>query len=107
MKSTAARVAVFTLLVSTTIALADAQSNLPRIPDKPGAAGTLQVGKTSVTLTQAYVGPQGSDETLYCVLLVDRAIPPDAIAKELQRGGGQTLLRSGKLDGVMLLVDDT
>jgi hypothetical protein len=103
----AARVAVFTMLVSTTIALAGAQSNLPPIPAKPGAAGTLQVGKTSVTITHVYVGTEESDETLYRVLLVDRAIPAGAIAKELQRGGGQMLLRTGKLDGVMLLVDGT
>ena len=83
------------------------QSKLPAIPDKEAAVGTLTVGKTTVALTHAYVGTEESGGTVYRILLVDRAIAADAVAKELQRGGGQTLLRTGKMDGIMLLVDDT
>ena len=83
------------------------QSKPPAIPEKEAALGTLVVGKTTVTLTHAYVAAEESGGTVYVVLLVDRAIPADALAKELRRGGGQSMLRAGKLDGVMLLVDDT
>jgi hypothetical protein len=43
---------------------------------------------------------------LYQVVLTDSPVPPEALAKEIARGG-QPMLKSGKLSGITLLVDDT
>jgi len=87
------------LAVSTVGAQAPATS--PAL--KPGtASGTLTVGKTTVTLAHAYVGGPTSD--IYVVELTDKPIPEDALAAELRRGGGQRLLRSGAVQGILLYV---
>lgn len=76
-------------------------------PAPGGAAGTLQLGKTTVTLKHAYaLGPMEMGGKLYQVVLTDGPVPPDALAKELARGG-QPLLKSGKLSGITLLVGET
>lgn len=94
-------------LAGCTAATALAQQ-APAIPSSPSlAAGTLQLGKTTVTLKHAYaLGPMDMGGKLYQVVLTDSAVPPDALAKELARGG-QPLLKAGKLSGITLLVDDT
>jgi hypothetical protein len=75
------------------------------IPAKPGvAAGTLTVGATTVTLSHAYVA--GPTSGLYVVELTDQPIPDAAIAGEVKRGGGQGLLRSGKLSGLLLYIGE-
>jgi hypothetical protein len=79
------------------------------IPTKLGdAAGTLQAGKTVVTLKHAYaLGPLDRGGEVYQIMLTDGPVPPGALAKELALGGGQSLLRSSKLSGITLLVDST
>jgi hypothetical protein len=80
---------------------------VPAIPPKSGeAAGTVQAGKTIVTLKHAYtLGPMDRGGQVYQIMLTDGPVPPDAVAKELALGGGQSLLRSSKLSGITLLVD--
>jgi hypothetical protein len=72
---------------------------------KPGvAAGTLQAGAQKVALAHAYaLASSDAMGPIYQVLLTDGPIPPEMLAKELQRGG-QTLLKSGKLSGISMLV---
>jgi hypothetical protein len=79
----------------------------PAIPAKSGeAAGTVQAGKTMVTLKHAYaLGPMDRGGQVYQIMLTDGPVPPEALAKELALGGGQSLLRSSKLSGITLLVD--
>ena len=89
------------IALCTVHALALAQP-APAIPAKPGeAAGTLQAGKTSVTLKHAYA-MQFDDA--YHVMLTDSAVPTDTLAKELKLGGGQTMLRQKKASGVFMIV---
>lgn len=78
------------------------------IPPQVGvASGTVQAGKLNVTLRHAYAsGPIDSGGTVYQIVLTDSPIPPEALSKELERGG-QQLLKTGKLSGIALLVDDT
>ena len=87
-------------------AVAARQGSAPAIPGKPGlAAGAVQAGATKITLAHAYAsGPLGEDDPIYQIVLTDTPLPTNAIAKELERGG-QSLLRSGKVSGVALLVD--
>ena len=81
----------------------------PAIPAKSGdAGGTVQAGKTIVTLKHAYaLGPMDRGGQVYQVMLTDGPVPSEAVAKELALGGGQSLLRSSKLSGITLLVDST
>lgn len=85
-------------------AIAQAQ---PAIPVKAGeAAGTVEAGKTVVTLKYAYaLGPMDRGGQVYQIMLTDGPVPSAAVAKELAVGGGQSLLRSSKLSGITLLVD--
>jgi hypothetical protein len=78
----------------------------PAIPAKPGeAAGTVQVGKTTVTLKHAYAtGPSDRGGPVYEVMLTDGPVPPEILAKGLGIGGAKALLNSGKLSGITLLV---
>lgn len=78
----------------------------PAIPAKPGeAAGTVQVGKTTVTLKHAYAtGPADRGGPVYEVMLTDGPVPPEILAKGLGIGGAKALLNAGKLSGITLLV---
>jgi len=100
-----ARAAVLALCLMQAVA-ALAQT-APAIPAKPGdAAGTVQLGSTTVTLKHAYaLGPMDRGGQVYQIMLTDGPVPPEALAKELALGGGQSLLRSSKLSGITLLVD--
>lgn len=93
-------------LASWTAATALAQQ-APAVPSTSGvAAGTVQLGKTTVTLKHAYaLGPMDMGGMLYQVVLTDSPVPPEALAKEIARGG-QPMLKAGKLSGITLLVDD-
>ncbi len=76
----------------------------PPVPALPGiAAGTVTVGSTTITLAHAYVGALA--DGLYEVVLTDAPVPPADIAVEVKSGGGQRLLRSGKVNGISMLVD--
>ena len=66
------------------------------------AMGALKVGTTTVALAHAYVA--GPVSGVYIVELTDRPIPEASLAAELRRGGGQGLLRSGKVQGLLLYV---
>ncbi len=93
------------LLGCVTAGVAAAQAP-PPVPAKAGVAvGTLKAGSTTVTLAHAYVA--GPFDNLYVIELTDQPIPEAAIAGEVKRGGGQGLLRSGKLQGILMYVDDT
>jgi len=82
-------------------AVAFAQA-LPAVPAKVGdAAGTLQAGKTSVTLKHAYAMPV---DDAYHVMLTDTPVPADMLARELKLGGGQTMLRQKKASGLFMIV---
>lgn len=77
----------------------------PPVPAKPGvAAATVTVAGTTITLAHAYVGALG--DGLYDVVLTDAPVPPADIAVEVKSGGGQRLLRAGKVNGISMLVDD-
>jgi hypothetical protein len=78
----------------------------PAIPAKPGeAAGTVVVGKTTVTLKHAYAtGPSDRGGPVYDVMLTDGPVPPEILAKGLGIGGAKALLNSGKLSGITMLV---
>ena len=92
-------VAVLTLTSSAVSA-----RQTPPVPAKPGvAAGTVTVAGNTITLAHAYVGALG--DGLYEVVLTDAPVPPADIAVEVKSGGGQRLLRSGKLSGISMLVD--
>jgi hypothetical protein len=82
------------------------QGKAPAIPSAPGvAAGTVALGSATVTLAHAYAMARTEfDETLYQIVLTDKPVPADALARELARGG-QPLLKAGKLSGISLLVD--
>lgn len=99
-------VAMGVCLLEAVVALAQIA---PAIPAKSGeAAGTIQAGKTIVTLKHAYaLGPMDRGGEVYQIMLTDGPVPSDAVAKELALGGGQSLLRSSKLSGITLLVDST
>ena len=90
------------------IAFGAAAQTAPAIPAKAGeAAGTVQAGKTTVTLKHAYaLGPLDRGGEVYQIMLTDGPVPREAVAKELAFGG-QSLLRAGKLSGITLLVDST
>ena len=94
-------------LAGWTAATALAQQ-VPAVPPSAGvAAGAIQLGKTTVTLKHAYaLGPMDMGGMLYQVVLTDSPVPPEALAKEIARGG-QPMLKAGKLSGITLLVDDT
>jgi len=101
-----ASAAVLTVAVLTLASAVSARQTPPLIPAKAGmAAGTVAVGGTTITLAHAYVGalPDG----LFEVVLTDAPVPPADIAVEVKRGGGQRLLRSGKVSGLSMLVDGT
>jgi hypothetical protein len=106
-RSRIAACAVVLAIASWTATAALAQQ-APAVPSTTGiAAGTVQLGKSTVALKHAYaLGPMDMGGLLYQVVLTDSPIPPDALAKELARGG-QSMLKSGKLSGVTLLIDDT
>jgi hypothetical protein len=91
------------------LAVAAIAQTAPAIPAKSGdAAGMVQAGKTIVTLKHAYaLGPIDRGGEVYQIMLTDGPVPSDVVAKELALGGGQSLLRSGKLSGITLLVDST
>lgn len=77
----------------------------PPVPAKPGvAAGTVTVAGTTITLAHAYVGALA--DGLYEVVLTDAPVPQADIAVEVKSGGGQRLLRAGKVNGISMLVDD-
>ena len=97
---------VTAILVGTTLA---AQVKAPDVPATAGvAAGTLTFGNKTITLAHAYVsGPEDAGGKVYRIVLTDRPVPPEAVAVEVKWGGGQKLLRAGKLDGVLLNVDET
>jgi hypothetical protein len=82
------------------------QGKVPAIPSAPGVAvGTVVLGSTTVPLAHAYAMARTEfDETLYQIVLTDKPMPADALARELARGG-QPLLKAGKLSGISLLVD--
>jgi hypothetical protein len=90
-----------------TAAAATATQSAPPVPQKIGtASGTVQAGTTKITLTHAYAsGPIGEGDPVYQIVLTDAALPDDAVQKELLHRGGQTLLRSGKINGIAILVD--
>lgn len=95
--------------VATAVVLAGMAATVgaqaPAAALKPGmASGTLTVGTTTVTLAHAYVAGPTSD--LYVVELTDQPIPEAALGAELRRGGGQGLLRSGKVQGLLLYLSD-
>ena len=92
--------------LATTIAMAQ---SAPAIPAKPGEAlGTVQLGKTTVTLKYAYAsGPEGAGAPSYQIMLTDGPVPPDVLAKGIATKGANALLRSGKLSGISMLVDAT
>jgi hypothetical protein len=96
---------VFAVLIGATM---PAQVQAPPIPAAPGvAAGTVQFGKTTIKLAHAYAsGPESAGGKVYRIVLTDRPVPADALAVELKWGGGQKLMRAGKLDGVLLNVDE-
>lgn len=98
------------LLLTTWIGMAPVEQSpaATAIPPKVGvASGTVQAGKLTVTLRHAYaLGPIDSGGTVYQIVLTDSPIPAGALSKELERGG-QQLLKTGKLNGIALLVDDT
>lgn len=75
------------------------------LPSQPGVAvGTLQAGPAKIVLAHAYaLASEDASGPIYRLLLTDGPIPPEMISKELQRGG-QTLLKTGKLSGLSLLV---
>ena len=85
-----------------TAAAATATQSAPPVPQKIGtASGTVQAGTTKITLTHAYAsGPIGEGDPVYQIVLTDAALPDDAVQKELLHRGGQTLLRSGKINGI-------
>jgi hypothetical protein len=66
------------------------------------ATGTLKIGTTTVTLAHAYVA--GPVSGIYVVELTDQPIAEAQLGAELRRGGGQGLLRSGKVQGLLLYV---
>ena len=104
-----AQTLVLAALVLMTASAAESQAPAP-IPSKAGVAiGTLKAGSTTVTLAYAYAaGPIDSGGgKLYVIELTDQPIPDAAIAGEVKRGGGQGLLRSGKLSGLSMYVDET
>jgi hypothetical protein len=78
----------------------------PAIPVKPGeAAGTVVLGKTTVTLKYAYASlAEGAGEPSYQIMLTDAPVPPDVLAKGVATKGANGLLRSGKLSGISMLV---
>lgn len=91
-------------VVATSFAFAQ---TAPAIPAKSGeAAGTLQAGKTTVTLKHAYArGPVAAgNSNVYYVMLTDGPVAADQLPNELRVGGGQGSMRSGKLSGVFLVV---
>lgn len=77
----------------------------PAMPTTLGtAAGNLRVGSVTVSLKHAYaLASTMADEPIYQIVLTDAAVPADALARELARGG-QPLLKAGKLSGLSLLV---
>lgn len=90
--------------LSAAVAAAVAQQ-APPVPTTAGtAAGSVQLGKVTVALKHAYVlAFTLFDEPVYQVVLTDAPVPPDALARELARGG-QPLLKAGKLSGLSLLL---
>ena len=96
------------LIRLSTVAVLSAQG-VPAIPAKPGtAAGTVQAGGATVKLVHAYAsGPIDWGGTVYQIVLTDAPVAESALAKELQPKGGLTLLRSRKVSGVALLIDDS
>jgi hypothetical protein len=103
LRAAASLIALAACLVAATTANAQPA---PAIPAKPGeAAGTLVVGKTTVTLKHAYAtGPADRGGPVYDVMLTDGPVPPEILAKGLGIGGAKALLNSGKLSGITLLV---
>ena len=97
-------VTLFVFLASFTVT-PSARQALPPIPAKPGvAAGTVQAGTLTITLTHAYVGLQ--EDGLYQVVLTDAPLPVAAVPVEVKSRGGQRLLRTAQISGISLLVDD-
>ena len=101
-----------TLVLATAVLMVGttrAQVKAPAVPERPGvAAGTLEFFNKTVKLAHAYVsGPDNRGGNVYRIVLSDRPVPPDSLAVELKWGGGQKLLRAGKLDGVLLNVEET
>jgi hypothetical protein len=91
------------LLAALTVSAVGAQAPAASPALKPGtAAGTLTVGTTTVNLAHAYVAGPTSD--VYIVELTDKPIAEADLAGELKRGGGQRLLRSGAVQGILLYV---
>jgi len=103
LRAAASLIALAASLVAATAAYAQ---QAPAVPAKPGeAAGTVVVGKTTVTLKYAYAtGPADRGGPVYDVMLTDGPVPPEVLAKGLGIGGAKALLSSGKLSGITLLV---
>ncbi len=78
----------------------------PALAAKAGeAVGTVQVGKTTVTLKYAYAsGPADPGDSVYQIMLTDGPVPPDVLARGLGMGGAKALLQSGKLAGITMLI---
>jgi hypothetical protein len=102
-------IAALVSCVGLTAAAATATQSAPPVPQKIGtASGMVQAGTTKITLTHAYAsGPIGEGDPVYQIVLTDAPVPDDALPKELLHRGGQTLLRSGKINGIAILVDKT
>lgn len=103
MNPTLPRIFAALSIVATSVTFAQ---SVPAVPAKAGeAAGTLQAGKTTVTLKHAYArGPIEAAGKVYYVMLTDGPVPADQLANELRVGGGQGSMRSGKLSGLFLVV---
>jgi len=93
------------LVASFTVAALAQLATAPGIPAAPGtAAGSVQLGKATVALTHAYAHAFTMfDQLVYQIVLTDGPIPPEALARELARGG-QSLLKGSKLSGLSILV---
>jgi hypothetical protein len=98
---------VFAALLAASVGASANQAKPPAIPAAAGtASGTVQAGPLTITLAHAYVsGPLDPDDVVYQVVLTDAPLPEAAIDRELRNGGGQALLRAGKVSGISLLVD--
>jgi len=101
------KISLTAVFLSIVVVAAAAKQAAPPVPDKPGVAvGSIKRGSATVALTHAYAAELVQfGETIYMVVLTDQPIPEASIAAETKVGGGQPLLRAGKLQGISLMVD--